>query len=78
VPLENVSESKTKWTHAATNFRNYQIAPPELPTPQDYQPYPLVPSLAASTFTFGALSWRYRELKFQFRITAIEIPRNNK
>jgi hypothetical protein len=29
-----------------------------LPTPQDYQPHPLVPSLAASTFTFGALSWR--------------------
>jgi hypothetical protein len=26
VPLENVSESKTKWTRAATNFRNYQIA----------------------------------------------------
>jgi hypothetical protein len=35
-----------------------------LPTPQDYQPHILVPSLAASTFTFGALSWRYRELKF--------------
>jgi hypothetical protein len=30
-----------------------------LPTRQDYQPHPLVPSLAASTFTFGAL------LKFQ-------------
>jgi hypothetical protein len=26
VPFENVSESKTKWTQAATNFRNYQIA----------------------------------------------------
>jgi hypothetical protein len=29
VPLENVSEEKTKWTHAvrttAPNFRNYQI-----------------------------------------------------
>jgi hypothetical protein len=29
VPLENVRERKTKWTHAvrttATNFRNYQI-----------------------------------------------------
>jgi hypothetical protein len=35
-----------------------------LPAPQDYQPHTLVPSLAASTFTFGALSWRYRELKF--------------
>jgi hypothetical protein len=30
------------------------------------QPHPLVPNLAASTFTFGALSWRYRELKFKF------------
>jgi hypothetical protein len=38
----------------------------ELPTPQDYQAHPLVPSLAASTFTFGALSWRYRKLKFKF------------
>jgi hypothetical protein len=37
-----------------------------LPTPQDYQPHSLVPSLAASTFTFGALSWRYRDLKFKF------------
>jgi hypothetical protein len=30
VPLNNVSERKTKWTHAvrttATNFRNYKIA----------------------------------------------------
>jgi hypothetical protein len=30
VPLEKVSERKTKWTHAvrttATNFRNYKIA----------------------------------------------------
>jgi hypothetical protein len=48
-----------------------------LPTPQDYPPYPLVPSLAASTFTFGALSWWYRELKiFNFKLghynTAIE------
>jgi hypothetical protein len=33
-------------------------------TPQDHQPHPLVPSLAAGTFTFDALSWRYRELKF--------------
>jgi hypothetical protein len=40
--------------------------PSELPTPQDCQPHPLVPNLAASTFTFGALSWRYRELKFKF------------
>jgi hypothetical protein len=38
----------------------------QLPTPQDYQPHPLVPNLAASTFTFGALLWRYRELKFKF------------
>jgi hypothetical protein len=33
------------------------------PTRQDYQPHPLVPSLAGSTFPFAALSWRYRELK---------------
>jgi hypothetical protein len=26
VSLGNVSESKTKWTRAATDFRNYQIA----------------------------------------------------
>jgi hypothetical protein len=32
-------------------------------TRQEYQPHPLVPSLAASTFPFGALSWRYWELK---------------
>jgi hypothetical protein len=30
------------------------------------QPHPSVPNLAASTFTFGALSWRHRELKFKF------------
>jgi hypothetical protein len=29
--------------------------------------FPLVvPSLAASTFTFGALLWRYRKFKFKF------------
>jgi hypothetical protein len=33
---------------------------------QDCQPHPLVPRLAASTFTFGALWWRYREFKFKF------------
>jgi hypothetical protein len=33
---------------------------------QRCQPHPSVPNLAASTFTFGALSWRYRELKFKF------------
>jgi hypothetical protein len=33
-------------------------------SPQDCQPHPLVPTLAASTFTFGALWWRYREFKF--------------
>jgi hypothetical protein len=38
----------------------------ELPIPQDCQLHPLVLSLAARTFTFGALSWRYRELKFKF------------
>jgi transposase InsO family protein len=27
---------------------------------------PVVPSLAASTFTFGALLWRYRKFKFKF------------
>jgi hypothetical protein len=32
VPLENVIESKTKWTHAATNFRNYQIAKKKEPS----------------------------------------------
>jgi hypothetical protein len=31
---------------------------------QDCQFHSLVPSLAASTFTFGALLWRYRQLKF--------------
>jgi hypothetical protein len=140
MPLENVSERKTKWTHAvrttATNFRNYKITkknePPgrnleitlkinkwallketacnkmksttypyhvvkfeklgslfarcvcfeklnksDLPLstaraspfpprylstfPQRCQPHPSVPNLAASTFTFGALSWRHRE-----------------
>jgi hypothetical protein len=33
-------------------------------SPQDCQPHPLVPSLAVTVFTFGALLWRYRELKF--------------
>jgi predicted permease len=28
-------------------------------SPQDCQPHPLVPTLAASTFTFGAISWGY-------------------
>jgi hypothetical protein len=32
---------------------------------QDCQPHPFVPSLAASTFTFGALLWRYRKFKFK-------------
>jgi hypothetical protein len=52
-----VSKNQTKVTYPLQ---------PRAPTPQDYQPHPLVPNLAASTFTFGALLWRYRELKFKF------------
>jgi hypothetical protein len=33
-------------------------------SPHHYQPHPSVPSLAASTFTFGALLWRYRKFNF--------------
>jgi hypothetical protein len=48
-----------------------------LPTRQDYQPHPLVPSLAASTFLFGALSWRYRELKIlNFKLGHYSINRS--
>jgi hypothetical protein len=31
MPLENVSQSKTKWTPAATNFLNYQIVKEDEP-----------------------------------------------
>jgi hypothetical protein len=65
-----VSKNQTKVTYPPSTTRArdrftpaiFPLSP--LPTPRDYQPHPLVPSLAASTFTFGALSWRYRELKF--------------
>jgi hypothetical protein len=61
-----VSKNQTKTTRARARFTLAIFPLSQLPTPQDYQPHPLVPSLAASTSTFGALSWRYRELKFKF------------
>jgi hypothetical protein len=68
-----VSKNQTKVTYPLQPPAREPASPPiyfrspsELPTPQDCQPYPLVPNLAASTFTFGALSWWYRELKFKF------------
>jgi hypothetical protein len=67
-----VSKNQTKsvlppsTTRARARFTPAIFPLSELPTPQDYQPHPLVPNLAASTFTFGALPWRYRELKFKF------------
>jgi hypothetical protein len=71
--FEKLDRSNTKVTYPLQPPARETASPPlyfrslpELPTPQDYQPHPSVPSLAASTFTFGALSWRYRELKFTF------------
>jgi hypothetical protein len=61
-----VSKNQTKVTSplqpraSETRFIPAIFPLSELPTPQDYQPHPLVTSLAASTFTFGALSWWYR------------------
>jgi hypothetical protein len=68
-----VSKNQTKVTYPLQPPARARFHPPlyfrfstELPTPQDCQPHPLVPNLAAGTFTFGALSRRYRELKFKF------------
>jgi hypothetical protein len=67
-----VSKNQTKVTYPLQLRARKPASTPaifplaEFTTPQDYQPHPLVPNLAASTFTFGALSWRYRELKFTF------------
>jgi hypothetical protein len=64
-----VSKNQTKVTYPPSTTRARDRFPPAmfplfaLPTRQDYQPHPLVPSLAASTFPFGALSWRYPEFK---------------
>jgi hypothetical protein len=57
-----VSKNHTKVTYPLSTTRARARFTPAifplslLPTPQDYQPHPLVPSLAASTFTFDALS----------------------
>jgi hypothetical protein len=67
-----VSKNQTKVSFPPSTIRARARFTPaifplaELPTPQDCQPHPLVSSLAASTFTFGALLWRYR--KFNFKI----------
>jgi hypothetical protein len=48
---------------------NKSELPPQPPARARFLPaiFPLVvPSLAASTFTFGALLWRYRKFKFKF------------
>jgi hypothetical protein len=49
---------------------NKSDLPPSTARARELQPpaiFPLaVPSLAASTFTFGALLWRYRKFKFKF------------
>jgi hypothetical protein len=64
-----VSKNQTKVTYPPSTTRARDRFTPAifplsaLPTPQDYQPHQLVPNLAASTFTFCALSWRYRILK---------------
>jgi hypothetical protein len=64
-----VSKNQTKVTYPPSTTRARDRLTPAifplsaLPTPQDHQPLPLISSLAASIFPFGALSWRYRELK---------------
>jgi hypothetical protein len=68
-----VSKNQTKLPTPSTTRARARFTPAifplaELPTPQDYQPHPLVPSLTASTFTFGALLWRYRELNLNFKL----------
>jgi hypothetical protein len=67
-----VSKNQTKVTYPLQpRTRNPALPPLYFRSPccqllQECQPHPLVPNLAAGTFTFGALSWRYRELKFKF------------
>jgi hypothetical protein len=53
----------TPFNHSASPFYPRYISAFQQSCQLRYQPHPLVPSLAASTFPFGALSWRYRELK---------------
>jgi hypothetical protein len=66
-----VSKNQAKVTYPPSTTRARDPFTPaifplaQLATPQDCQPHPLVPSLAASTFTFGALLWRYRKFKFK-------------
>jgi hypothetical protein len=52
-------KNQTKVTYPPSTTRARELQPPAI--------FPLaVPSLAASTFTFGALLWRYRKFKFKF------------
>jgi hypothetical protein len=54
-----VSKNQTKVNYPPSTIRARELQPPAI--------FPLaVPSLAASTFTFGALLWRYRKFKFKF------------
>jgi hypothetical protein len=54
-----VSKNQTKSDLPPFNHPRERAATPAI--------FPLaVPSLAASTFTFGALLWRYRKFKFKF------------
>jgi hypothetical protein len=64
----NKTDLPPSTTRARARFTPAIFPLAELPTPQDYQPHPLVPSLTASTFTFGALLWRYRELNLNFKL----------
>jgi hypothetical protein len=56
-----VSKNQTKVTYPPSTTRARDRFTPAifpisaLPTPQDYQPHPLVPSLAASTFKVGRI-----------------------
>jgi hypothetical protein len=57
-----VSKNQTKVNYPLQPHARDTASPPLFfRSPQDCQPHPLVPTLAASTFTFGAISWRYRE-----------------
>jgi hypothetical protein len=66
VPLENVSESKTKWTHAATNFRNYQIAKKKEPPGENL----------GITFKINKLALLERNSMQQNEIYNIPLPRD--
>jgi hypothetical protein len=60
-----VSKKQTKVNYPLQQRARETASPPlYFRSLQDCQPHPLVPTLAASTFAFGAISWRYRGLKF--------------